>query len=108
MKTAPLSNRRGTKRDKSVIGAKGQTMTSTNFREMLPPKDFSGRWTASKKADVGQAVRAGFITLDEVLKLYPFTTADEVNTWITNYAAYGLTGVKVTKIQTFGEHQRSE
>ena len=51
------------------------------------------RWTASRKMAVLRAVAAGQITAEEIARLYAIS-AEELETWSSDYADHGLRGLQ--------------
>ncbi len=60
----------------------------------LPSPD-TGRWVASRKADVVMAVEAGILTLEEACGRYRLTV-EEFRGWQNAFRRFGARGLKVT------------
>lgn len=78
-----------------VIGPDGHPMT----RNELPLPN-TKRWVIRRKAEVVAAVRGGMLTLDEACTHYGIST-EEFLSWQRAIDAYGLTGLRVTKLQQY-------
>lgn len=74
-----------------VKGLEGERIT----KESLPSPH--GRWVPRKKATLILAIRAGAITLEEVLHMYDISM-EEFRGWQENFDRFGLGGLKVTRI----------
>jgi hypothetical protein len=57
-----------------------------------PPK----RWVPSRKAEIVEAVRSGFISLDDALERYGLSI-DEYLTWQRGLELFGLAGLRVNR-----------
>ncbi len=80
----------------------GGTMNgvSTPFVE-LPPAN-TRRWVVRRKAAVVQAVRGGFISLDEACRRYTLSV-EEFLSWENAIERHGLRGLRVTRLQEYRE-----
>ena len=58
------------------------------------------RWVARRKAAVVAAVRAGKITMEEVLRVYQLTE-EELLSWQRSFESHGLAGLRATRIQQY-------
>ena len=65
----------------------------------LPPAN-TRRWVARRKAQVVDAVRAGFLTLDEACNRYALTI-EEFLSWQRDLSRHGLGGLRATRIQDY-------
>jgi Protein of unknown function (DUF1153) len=65
----------------------------------LPPPN-TKRWVVRRKAAVVAAVRSGRITLEEALRRYQLTE-EEYRSWERAFEAYGLAGLRATRIQQY-------
>ncbi|HEC91076.1 MAG TPA: DUF1153 domain-containing protein [Alphaproteobacteria bacterium] len=79
----------------SIPGPSGKPITI----EDLPPAD-TKRWVVSRKMAVVAGVRAGVISLDEVCRRYRLSK-DEFTSWQRLLDAYGLKGLRATRIQSY-------
>ena len=70
----------------------------------LPPPN-TGRWVARRKAAVVAAVRAGRITMAEVLRRYELTE-EEFLSWQRAFESHGLPGLRTTRIQQYRRSRR--
>ena len=67
--------------------------------EVLPPVD-TKRWVARRKAVVVDAVRQGFITLEEACRRYRLSV-EEFHAWQRAIEAHGVAGLRVTRLQIY-------
>ncbi len=75
-------------------------MPASNSPDLaLPPPD-TKRWVARRKAVVVEAVRAGFIGLDEVCRRYNIS-AEEFHAWERAIERHGVPGLRVTRLQIY-------
>ena len=58
------------------------------------------RWTVARKAAVIQAVRGGWVPIEEVCELYNIS-ADEFIAWERDVDRYGVPGLRVTRFQIY-------
>jgi transposase-like protein len=58
------------------------------------------RWTVARKATVVQAVRRGWVPLEEVCERYNIS-ADEFFAWERNLDRYGVPGLRTTRFQIY-------
>ena len=65
----------------------------------LPPPD-TVRWTIRRKAAVVQAVREGWITLDEACRRYRLS-AEELSAWERTLDEHGIYGLRATRLQVY-------
>jgi transposase-like protein len=65
----------------------------------LPPINIR-RWTIRRKAAVVAAVAAGEVTREEVSRRYQIS-AEEFLSWQRAYEAYGLPGLRSTRLQQY-------
>jgi Protein of unknown function (DUF1153) len=65
----------------------------------LPPPD-TKRWVVRRKAAVVAAVRAGVITVQEACRRYQLSE-EEFSAWQRAFDAYGLRGLRTTRIQSY-------
>ena len=87
-------------RPNGVIGPTGKPLTV----ESLPPPD-ANRWVIRRKAEVVAAVRNGLIGRDEACERYRLSTEEFLN-WEQLFAAHGMRGLKVTRIQEYRQSER--
>jgi hypothetical protein len=67
-------------------------------RDDLPDPD-TRRWVASRKAIVANAVIHGLMKRSEALARYSLSD-EELSVWIRSVQRHGLSGLKVTRIDT--------
>jgi hypothetical protein len=80
--------------------AKRGNMPASNSPDpALPPPD-TKRWVARRKAIVVEAVRTGFIGLEEVCRRYNIS-AEEFLAWERAIERYGVPGLRVTRLQIY-------
>jgi Protein of unknown function (DUF1153) len=65
----------------------------------LPPPD-TKRWVVRRKAVVVEAVRTGFIDLEEVCRRYNISP-EEFLAWERAIERYGVPGLRVTRLQIY-------
>jgi hypothetical protein len=56
------------------------------------------RWTVQRKATVVQAVRCGWVPVEEVCELYNISV-DEFIAWERDFDRYGVPGLRTTRVQ---------
>lgn len=78
---------------------RGNMPASNGMEPMLPPPD-TKRWVARRKAVVVEAVRAGFIDLEEVCRRYNIS-AEEFVAWERAIERHGVPGLRVTRLQIY-------
>jgi len=58
------------------------------------------RWTVRKKAAVIEAVRGGWVPIEEVVELYN-VSVEEFLAWERDIDRYGIHGLRVTRYQIY-------
>jgi Protein of unknown function (DUF1153) len=58
------------------------------------------RWTMRRKAAVIQAVRGGWISIEEAVEMYCISV-DEFLAWERNVDRYGVPGLRTTRLQIY-------
>lgn len=58
------------------------------------------RWTVARKATVIQAVRGGWVPIEEICKLYNISV-DEFLAWERDIDRYGAPGLRTTRVQIY-------
>ena len=58
------------------------------------------RWTVRRKATVIQAVRGGWVPIEEVCELYQISV-DEFLAWERDLDRYGIHGLRTTRLQIY-------
>jgi hypothetical protein len=62
----------------------------------------SQRWTVQRKSTVIQAVRGGWVPVEEVCELYNISV-DELLAWERDLDRYGVHGLRTTRVQIYRE-----
>jgi hypothetical protein len=62
------------------------------------------RWVPRRKMLVAAMLLGGLVTLDEMTARYGIS-AEELANWRNLYAKYGLPGLRVTRIQIYGNRK---
>ena len=85
----------------SVQSARAQEPDWTDSFGPLPklPKP-NQRWTVRRKATVVEAVRGGWIPIEEVCELYRISV-DEFLAWERDLDRYGVAGLRTTRYQIY-------
>jgi len=63
------------------------------------------RWTVRRKASVVEAVRGGWVPVEEVCELYDLS-ADEIVAWERDIDRYGIHGLRVTRLQIYRDTEK--
>ena len=58
------------------------------------------RWTVRRKASVIEAVRGGWVPIDEICELYS-VSVDEFLAWERDIDRYGIHGLRTTRYQIY-------
>ena len=58
------------------------------------------RWTVRRKAAVVEAVRGGWVPVEDVAQLYDLS-ADEILAWERDLDRYGVPGLRSTRLQIY-------
>ena len=71
------------------------------FGQILPelPK-LNKRWTVRRKAAVVEAVRGGWVPIDELCRMYKLSI-DELLAWERDIDRYGIPGLRATRYQIY-------
>jgi len=64
------------------------------------------RWTVQRKATVIQAVRGGWVPIEEVCDLYEISV-DEFLAWERDVDRYGIYGLRTTRFQIYRDTDKS-
>ena len=64
------------------------------------------RWTVRRKAAVVEAVRGGWLPIEDVCQLYNISV-DEFLAWERDIDRYGLHGLRVTRYQIYRDTERA-
>ncbi|MGE0257977.1 MAG: DUF1153 domain-containing protein [Alphaproteobacteria bacterium] len=78
---------------------RGNLPASNSPDPALPPPD-TKRWVARRKAVVVEAVRTGFIDLEDVCRRYNIS-AEEFVAWERAIERHGVPGLRVTRLQIY-------
>ncbi len=89
-------------RPNGVTGPTGKPLTVEN----LPPPH-AKRWVIRRKAEVVAAVRNGLIGRDEACERYRLSTEEFFN-WEQLFAAHGMRGLQVTRLQEYRQSERED
>lgn len=65
----------------------------------LPPAN-TKRWVVRRKAAVLAAIRGGDLTIEEACRRYGLSE-EELLSWQRAFDAYGLPGLRATRLQTY-------
>jgi hypothetical protein len=65
----------------------------------------SERWTAKRKAAVIQAVRGGWLPIEEIVRLYNLSI-DEFLAWERDVDRYGVPGLRTTRYQIYRDTEQ--
>ena len=71
----------------------------------LPPPD-TKRWVTRRKAVIVNAVRTGFISLEEVCRRYELSV-EEFLAWQGAIDTHGVPGLRVTRLQIYRDNPSS-
>ena len=67
----------------------------------------SERWTVRRKAAVIQAVRGGWVPIEEIVRLYNLSV-DEFLAWERDVDRYGVPGLRTTRYQIYRDTDRQK
>ena len=70
------------------------------FRRIPELPALSERWTVRRKAAVIQAVRGGWVPIEEIVRLYNLSV-DEFLAWERDVDRYGVPGLRTTRYQIY-------
>jgi Protein of unknown function (DUF1153) len=70
------------------------------FRLVLDLPSLTKRWTVRRKAAVIEAVRGGWVPIEEVCRLYNLSV-DEFLAWERDVDRYGVPGLRATRYQIY-------
>src|ERR1700686_2771559 len=76
--------------------------TTGSIPELPSPRQ---RWTIRRKASVVEAVRGGWVPIQEVCQLYDLS-ADEIVAWERDIDLYGIPGLRSTRLQIYRDTDR--
>jgi hypothetical protein len=75
------------------------------LRPMPELPALSERWTPRRKAALIQAVRGGWVPIEEVIRVYNLSV-DEFLAWERDVDRYGVAGLRSTRYQVYRDVQR--
>jgi hypothetical protein len=75
------------------------------FRRIPELPALSERWTVRRKAAVIQAVRGGWVPIEEIVRLYNLSV-DEFLAWERDVDRYGVPGLRTTRFQIYRGTER--
>ena len=80
---------------------------SPNIPGAMPELPAPGtiRWTVRRKAAVAQAVRRGWLSLDEACQRYDLS-AEEFQNWERAIERHGIPGLRITRSQLYRETEK--
>jgi hypothetical protein len=70
------------------------------------PRASERRWTVRRKAAVINAVRGGWVPIEEVCRLYSLSV-DEFLAWERDIDQYGIPGLRTTRYQIYRSPKKS-
>jgi len=90
--------------------APGCTEANDNWRDVeripeLPSP--TQRWTVRRKAIVIEAVRGGWVPIEDVCEVYNISV-DEFLAWERDIDRYGLHGLRSTRLQIYRDTERRQ
>ena len=94
MRTATLLKLLGT------ANSVGDPDQADEFGSMPELPSLSRRWTVRRKATVIEAVRRGWISIDELTRRYRLSI-DEFVAWERDLNRYGVPGLRTTRFQIY-------
>lgn len=76
-------------------------LTSIDLLDLVPElPTVSQRWTVQRKATVVQAVRGGWVPIEEICARYRISV-DEFIAWERDLDRYGVPGLRATRFQIY-------
>ncbi len=77
-------------------------------RDPMPELPLPGqRWTVTRKAAVIEAVRGGWVPIEEVCEIYQISV-DEFLAWERDIDRYGIHGLRATRFQIYRDIDRQQ
>lgn len=64
------------------------------------------RWTTKRKASVVEAIRGGWVPVEEACRVYSLS-AEEIVAWERDMDRYGVPGLRSTRVQIYREPHRA-
>ena len=90
--------------DLEVLGADSPDCEEV-FAHIPELPALSERWTVRRKAAVIQAVRGGWVPIEEIVQLYNLSV-DEFLAWERDVDRYGVPGLRTTRFQIYRDTER--
>ena len=82
------------------VGSADNCNNADAFGSMPELPSLSRRWTVRRKAAVIEAVRGGWVPIEEVCRLYKLSV-DEFLAWERDIDRHGLHGLRTTRYQIY-------
>jgi hypothetical protein len=83
-----------------TVGSADNCNNADAFGSMPELPSLSRRWTVRRKAAVIEAVRGGWVPIEEVCRLYKLSV-DEFLAWERDIDRHGLHGLRSTRYQIY-------
>ena len=83
-----------------TVGSADEPSPVDIFGQMPELPSLSRRWTVRRKAAVIEAVRGGWVPIEEVCRLYKLSV-DEFLAWERDIDRYGMHGLRATRYQIY-------
>jgi hypothetical protein len=81
-------------------------LASAEYRDFDPPPPGTKRWVTRREAVIVNAVRTGFISLEEVCRRYELSV-EEFLAWQRAIDTHGVPGLRVTRLQIYRDNPSS-
>ena len=82
------------------VGAEGDPNQADTFGRMPELPSLSKRWTVRRKAAVIEAVRGGWVPIEEACRLYELSV-EEFLAWERDIDQFGVHGLRSTRFQIY-------
>ena len=83
-----------------TVGSADNFNNADSFGSMPELPSLSRRWTVRRKAAVIEAVRGGWVPIEEACRLYKLSV-DEFLAWERDIDRYGMHGLRATRYQIY-------
>jgi Protein of unknown function (DUF1153) len=83
-----------------TVGSADEPSPVDIFGQMPELPSLSRRWTVRRKAAVIEAVRGGWVPIEEACRLYKLSV-DEFLAWERDIDRYGMDGLRATRYQIY-------
>jgi hypothetical protein len=83
-----------------TVGSADEPSPVDIFGQMPELPSLSRRWTVRRKAAVIEAVRGGWVPIEEACRLYKLSV-DEFLAWERDIDRYGMHGLRATRYQIY-------